>query len=327
MKKQCLLVTLVMVGLCVLTMDVEARGGRGGGGGGRGGGGRGGYSSRGSPSRGPSMSRLPSTPRTQPVQRNVGNRQDVGRRTDTSSRQQVQQFLSTERGNVQGNRQGNLGDYGNQTRTAFNQNQRQANQNWFNNNFFDSHHLDTPYQGNRANWWRPATAAGMAAWLGWRNAPLYYDYGYDYGYDNGSDAYATDSDASTIQTYTQQPQTTTNVATQTTAAQGDWMPLGVFAIKKDAGGVEVPNRYLQLALNKEGVIAGTYYNSLTDAGYALEGLVDDQTQEAAWKIKDKPDSPTMEVGLFNLTQPQAPARVHFPDGTTQNWLLINVGSG
>jgi hypothetical protein len=102
------------------------------------------------------------------------------------------------------------------------------------------------------------------------------------------------------------------------------MPLGVFAMTADGKptGAE-PTMYLQLAVSKQGVINGTFQNTATKTVQAVEGMVDKQTQRAAWTAAGK-SRPLMETGIVNLTQDTTPALVHFADGTTQQWLLVRL---
>jgi hypothetical protein len=81
--------------------------------------------------------------------------------------------------------------------------------------------------------------------------------------------------------------------------------------------------YLQLAVSKQGMISGTYQNTATNTTDAVEGMVDKQSQRAAWTAQGK-TRPLMETGIVNLTQESAPALVHFADGTTQQWLLVRL---
>ena len=83
--------------------------------------------------------------------------------------------------------------------------------------------------------------------------------------------------------------------------------------------------YLQLALSKEGVIAGTFYNESTGATHPVEGMVDEKTQRAVWKAADgtNPDL-IMETGVYNLTQDQADVLVHFGSEQTQTALLVRL---
>ena len=84
-----------------------------------------------------------------------------------------------------------------------------------------------------------------------------------------------------------------------------------------------PTIFLQLAVSKEGVIAGTVTNTETDDAQAVEGMVDTKTQRSAWVVQGK-ESPIMETGIVNLTKDEAPALLHFADGQTQQWLLVRM---
>jgi hypothetical protein len=108
------------------------------------------------------------------------------------------------------------------------------------------------------------------------------------------------------------------------ADDSEWLPLGVFALTQDgqASGPP-PTIFLQLTVNKEGVIAGTVTNSETEEVQAIEGLVDKNTQRSAWVVQGK-DSPIMETGISNLTKDEAPALLHFSDGQTQQCLLVRM---
>ena len=107
------------------------------------------------------------------------------------------------------------------------------------------------------------------------------------------------------------------------AAEMEWMPLGVFALT--AEGVNASSMYLQLAISKQGVIAGTFYNESTGATHPVEGMVDEETQRAVWKAADgtNPDL-VMENGIYNLTQDQADVFVHFGPEQTQTALLVRL---
>ena len=113
--------------------------------------------------------------------------------------------------------------------------------------------------------------------------------------------------------------------TPTAAAEkGDWLPLGVFAITQDgqASGPE-PTLYMQLAISKQGVIAGTLKNTATGKVETLEGMADKKSQRVAWVIAGQ-ERPIMETGLSNLTQDTSPALIHFADGQTQQWLMVRM---
>jgi hypothetical protein len=105
--------------------------------------------------------------------------------------------------------------------------------------------------------------------------------------------------------------------------QMEWLPLGVFALTKE--GVSASSMYLQLAVSKNGVIAGTFYNESTGVTHPVEGMVDEKTQRAVWKAADGTNpNLVMECGMYNLTQDQAPVLVHFGPEQTQNALLVRL---
>ncbi len=102
------------------------------------------------------------------------------------------------------------------------------------------------------------------------------------------------------------------------------MPLGVFALTQDGAATGPdPTLFLQLAVDKQGIVAGTLYNSSTDQTQEIDGMVDQKSQRAAWGAAGK-DWPIMETGISNLTKEEAPALLHFADGQTQQWLMVRL---
>ncbi len=101
------------------------------------------------------------------------------------------------------------------------------------------------------------------------------------------------------------------------------VPTRVHSLLKDQA--TDSNALLQLAVDKDGVIAGTYYNTSTDISRPVKGKVDKKTQRAAWTFGDgKNTDIIMETGLFNLTQDQTEALVHFGNEKTDQWLLVRL---
>jgi hypothetical protein len=168
--------------------------------------------------------------------------------------------------------------------------------------------------------YRWATAAALTAWCGY-GAGSYYDYGENIYYQDG----AVYSDGQKIATAEEYAAAAEQIATNVPETKNpDWMPLGVFAITQDgqASG-PTPTMFLQLNVSKEGIIAGAFQNTATNTTQPIEGMVDKQSQRAAWVISGK-TRPLMEVGVFNLTKDSAPALLHFADGQTQQWLLVRL---
>jgi hypothetical protein len=136
--------------------------------------------------------------------------------------------------------------------------------------------------------------------------------------------YYGDQPVCTEEVYAEQAEAIAMSAPETEPAAEDWMPLGVFAMTTDGQptGAE-PTMFLQLAVSKQGILSGTFQNTATSSAQAIEGMVDKQTQRAAWTAVGK-SRPLVETGIGNLTQDTAPALIHFPDGTTQQWLLVRM---
>ncbi|MBC8357045.1 MAG: hypothetical protein H8E66_34170 [Planctomycetes bacterium] len=172
--------------------------------------------------------------------------------------------------------------------------------------------------------WRPCTWIAIGSWLPWTwSQPISYDYGNTVVYRD-EDVYVDNQQVATVDDYYQQADTIAeSVPEQVDAGNVEWMPLGVFAVSEknatDSG------MLLQLADSKEGILAGTFYNELTDSRRPTEGTVDQESQRAAWKFADEknPDV-VMETGVYNLTQDQTTALVHFGAEKTQTWLLVRL---
>ena len=189
--------------------------------------------------------------------------------------------------------------------------------------YWDKHHHPWNW------WWRPATWAAVAGWTaGAASAssygdPIYYDYGENVYYD-GDEVYVGGNQVATAQQYYNQASDIATAAPDpTSTSEEDWLPLGVFALSQ--GNAADSNTVLQLSVNKEGVISGTYYNSATDTGRPVKGMVDKKSQRAAWTFADgKNTDIIMETGIYNLTQDQTEALVHFGKDKTQQWLMVRL---
>ncbi len=189
-----------------------------------------------------------------------------------------------------------------------------ANEYWHNNVW---HNQEWRY------WWRPATWAIAAGWFPWGwSSPVSYDYGNNVLYDDDI-VYMNGERVATGDEYYEQATQLASTAKDDTADKTEWLPLGVFALSR--GDTGVSNTVLQLAVSKEGVISGTYYNSDTDIARPVKGTVDKKTQRAAWTFADGKDTNiVMETGINNLTQDQTEALVHFGKDITQQWLMVRL---
>jgi hypothetical protein len=170
--------------------------------------------------------------------------------------------------------------------------------------------------------YRWATWAALGSWVGY-GEPTSYAYGESVYYE-GDQVYYGDQAVATADQYAQQADVIAASAPETKPESSEWLPLGVFAITQDgqASGTE-PTLFMQLAISKQGVIAGTFQNTATNQVQTLEGMADKKSQRVAWCVKDQ-KRPIMETGISNLTQDSSPALIHFADGQTQQWLLVRL---
>ena len=100
-----------------------------------------------------------------------------------------------------------------------------------------------------------------------------------------------------------------------------WQSLGVFAMAQ--GDETTSYNLFQLAINKDGVIRGNYYNTLTDTPKPVYGSVDQKTQRAAWTVGDR-KAPVYEAGIANLTRDETTMLVHFGKDRTQQMTLVRI---
>jgi hypothetical protein len=174
------------------------------------------------------------------------------------------------------------------------------------------------------HWWRWATASAITGWVVYRwTTPIYYTYGRggNVYYENNV-VYVNGQEYGPAEQYYNEASQLA-VVPEEHAGDQEWMPLGVFALT--AEGVNATSMYIQLAVSKNAVIGGTFYNESTGATHPVEGMVDEKTQRAAWKAVDGTNANVvMETGLYNLTQDQAPVLVHFGPEQTQNALLVRL---
>ena len=122
--------------------------------------------------------------------------------------------------------------------------------------------------------------------------------------------------------YSQQASAIADSGRQAQASSEEtWLPLGVFAIAPGAD--TSSNSTLQLALNKSGVLRGSYYDAETDRTDAVYGSVDKDTQRAAWTVGDN-TTPVYEAGIANLTKDQTTMIVHFSATNSQQMTLVRL---
>jgi hypothetical protein len=178
--------------------------------------------------------------------------------------------------------------------------------------------------------YQPMAWAGVGAMMGGALSsaqPVYYGYGEggNVYYENNT-VYVDGQASGTPEEYYEQSQAIANAAPpadQSQQSDADWMPLGVFAVTSE----DTPDSSaaLQLAVNKQGVLAGTFVNEGSNINRPVQGTVDTKTQRAAITFGDGRDTDiVLETGIYNLTQDQAPALLHFDADKSQPVLLVRL---
>lgn len=195
---------------------------------------------------------------------------------------------------------------------------------WHYGNCFNRH----PY----SYWWTVPTYATLTNWFTWQapayawQQPVYYDYGQggNVYYDNNM-VYVDGQQVGTAQDFAASAANLATVPAPTdeqAAEESDWMPLGTWAVSTSEKEVE-PTRVLQIAVNREGIVSGTAFNTATNEAQTILGQVDKDTQRVAFRIGES-DDVVVETGLFNLTQDEAPVMVHFGPDKVDYWLLVRL---
>ena len=172
-------------------------------------------------------------------------------------------------------------------------------------------------------WWRPATWVALSSWIAWNwGTPLYYDYGSNFYYDNGFVYLNGRRLCSAVEYYDQAVQIVSQ-APEVTDDAAQWMPLGVFALTQDVA--KTSDMVLQLAVNKDGDIQGTYYNTKDETAKPIKGLVEKQSQRAVWTFADDSNNTViMETGIYNLTQDETEVLIHFGRERTEEWVMVRL---
>lgn len=207
------------------------------------------------------------------------------------------------------------------------------NNNWFRPGWWDNHSCwrgGWNYWGNRpwGYWWTVPAWGAVTGWFnnwGW-NEPVYYDYG-----SGGNVVYEGDTvyvNGESVGTPADMAMSAAELSTvpapesQEVADQSEWLALGTFAVSTNTADNQ-PSRMVQLAVNKEGIISGTLFNTETDQATGIQGKVDKQTQRVAMRIGET-GKVVAETGIYNLTQKEAPLLVHFGTEKSEQMLLVRL---
>ena len=97
-----------------------------------------------------------------------------------------------------------------------------------------------------------------------------------------------------------------------------FLPLGVFTIAPK--GADEAVALVHLAVSKDGILRGTYYNLKTDKDQNIHGAVNKEDHSLAWTLGPK-GTKVFHTWLEDLTDLPAPVTVRTEDGKTHMWTL------
>ena len=151
--------------------------------------------------------------------------------------------------------------------------------------------------------------------------PIYYDYGTTVVYE-GDNVVINGEPAATAEAYAKEAAAYADAGRAAQASKDEeWLPLGVFAMIQ--GDEKTSNHIFQLAVNKQGIMRGNYYDAVTDSTSPVFGSVDKKTQRAAWTVGDR-KSPVYEAGVANLTKEETTMLVHYGAERTSQFSLVRL---
>ena len=160
----------------------------------------------------------------------------------------------------------------------------------FSSQWYKDHPKAWKYNNNKANFWVTATVPGVYGWLGWGNVPRQY---------HGN--------------YGNRPQFDPSY-------YGDWYPLGVWSLM--AGPGDMGTRIVQLAVDRNGRIAGNYYDMISASNYSMSGDIRQQSQRVSFWL-NKNQFVRFRTSVDQLLQPYGSLTVQLPGGE-QQWQFVRL---
>lgn len=159
----------------------------------------------------------------------------------------------------------------------------------FTSKWYDEHSNAWHYHHPHSDVWVVATIPGVYSWLGWgdypRNGNIVYD---NHPFDP--------------------------------SIYGDWYPVGVYSLI--TGPYDSGTRIFQISFDRQGNVAGTYYDMVSDSTRQITGRVRRSTQQVDWSV-DTNGALTFRTSVDQLFQPQGIVSVAMPGGE-QQWQLVRM---
>lgn len=207
---------------------------------------------------------------------------------------------------------------GNSTRLHF------SNYNVFTRDWFSQYPNAWYTRGYARGIWTPAGWEDVNTWFGGQWQPYDYTYGNELTYENDDVCV----DGHPISTANKYYATAMEIAQSGERANlsrevvpGSWLPLGVFNVIPR--GVKNSPMLIQLAVNKDGIIRGNYFDPPAKNMQLIQGAIDKETERAAWVVADRKNI-IFDLLAINLTKNETPILVHVGKDKPQQWILVRL---
>jgi hypothetical protein len=207
---------------------------------------------------------------------------------------------------------------GNSTRIHFD------NYNIFTRDWFNQYPRAWYTRGYARGIWTPAGWEELNAWFGGQWEPYDYTYGNELTYEN-DDVCVDGHPIATASKYYDSAMAITQSGERANLSRevvpGSWLPLGVFNVIPR--GVKNSPMLIQLAVNKDGVIRGNYFDPPAKNMQLIQGAIDKDTERAAWVVADRKNI-IFDSLAINLTKNETPILVHVGKDKPQQWILVRL---
>ncbi|QGJ69002.1 Hypothetical protein PBC10988_6670 [Planctomycetales bacterium 10988] len=183
-----------------------------------------------------------------------------------------------------------------------------------------------------ADAWAMATWGRMTTWLalGTSATPVYYSSAVPTTayYETTAAGTPSEVNVNIDEVTVVQPSTTEEVvklakvdSTMPDPNDPSWMSLGVYALSPPNSSDS--DQLLQIYLNQNGQVTGTYLDLTADTSMPFQGSVDKETQRVAWKLGET--APIyFESTLAQLTQPQSPVTLYIDSREPEIWMMVQI---
>lgn len=148
---------------------------------------------------------------------------------------------------------------------------------------------------------------------------------------NGGNVYINGTAAGTDEDYYNQAQGLASVGVQyanvneqnenTSTSSEEWKSLGVFSLVQP--GQTQSSMLVQLAINKDGVVRGNYFNQITNENSEVYGSIDKQTQRISFTLGQNSKT-VFDTTLHDIMKEDAPVLVHYGPTNTQSMMLVRL---